>query len=808
MSAMDRNTRSDATVSSAGMKRIIIVAAIVLVAAGVLVATVRIQPRGTARIVRRGDAMRVIHARVAFVLPGGSQCLAPSSGEFVRFDQSFEAADAGGETLGVAVRFDCAVPARMPQDWPDGSWCDALRSHVAGQVTKWVAAADVARLRREPRATGQLAADALLADLASRQMRTRNLTVRPRVPATALATLPVAGIAASTVKAPPVIFIGLDGADWQLLDAYMRAGSMPNLKALVNEGIAGDLLTDHPPLSPLLWTTMMTGVSPLEHEVLDFTRFHPATGRKEPITSDERKVPAIWNMATQAGRSAAVFGLWATYPAEPVRGLLLSDRFFSFLFSETAPPKGVVYPASREEWARGVLAQVESDIGHDALAKYIPSLTRAEFDERRTARDPYSHPVSALRRILVETAVYDRLARRYLESHSPDLTILYLQGTDSIGHVFAPYTAPRQPHISEEDFARYSGVPEQYFRSIDRIIGEYKSLAQTRGARLMLASDHGFHWFEGRPTELSSFAATTAAKWHRKAGIYLLWGAGIPAAGRTGREQHITQVASTLLALEGMPQGTGLAGPPIVVAANPATADYRAHFVPVKPVLESSTSKEAADEELAKLKALGYISGSEATSAPPALAGKSTRTAGWYNNRGLILKNRRQMDEAREAFQQAVEIDPNLSSALWNYSDLLHLERRDLDRSDAMLVKAFATGLPEGRKFLIGRAIGYQRTGTPIRSLHLLEQAVAAKPDDVELRLFRGRYRIEERDCAGALEDFRAAIAIDPQNPIPHASAGIAEVCLGRPEDARRSFARSLAIDPNQPRLQAFMRSQ
>jgi Flp pilus assembly protein TadD len=33
-------------------------------------------------------------------------------------------------------------------------------------------------------------------------------------------------------------------------------------------------------------------------------------------------------------------------------------------------------------------------------------------------------------------------------------------------------------------------------------------------------------------------------------------------------------------------------------------------------------------------------------------------------------------------------------------------------------------------------------------------------------------------------------------------------VCLGRPEDARRSFAQSLAIDPNQPKLHAFLRAQ
>ncbi|HEX8252767.1 MAG TPA: tetratricopeptide repeat protein, partial [Thermoanaerobaculia bacterium] len=365
----------------------------------------------------------------------------------------------------------------------------------------------------------------------------------------------------------------------------------------------------------------------------------------------------------------------------------------------------------------------------------------------------------------------------------------------------------RQPHISERDFALYSKVPEQYFRHVDTLLGGYKALAQKHGARLMIASDHGFHWFDERPTELSSFAASTAAKWHRKAGVYLLWGEGIAARGRTGPEQRIAQVASTLLALAGMPHANGIASPPI--AATPrATADYRAHFTPMKPRIEGTPSAAAAEEELAKLKALGYISSGESTAAPASVAGKSTHTGGWYNNRALILKDRNQLNESIAAFDQAIALDPNLASALWNYSDLLHQQKRDLDRSDALLVRAFANGLPDGRSFLIGRAIGYQRTGSAPRSLRLLEQAVAAKPDDVELRLFRGRYRIEGQDCAGALDDFRAAMQLAPGNAVPYASAGIAEICLGRDEDARRSFARSLSIEPNQPRLQAFLRQQ
>jgi tetratricopeptide (TPR) repeat protein len=121
-----------------------------------------------------------------------------------------------------------------------------------------------------------------------------------------------------------IIFIGLDGADWRMLDRLMADGSMPRLRELVDQGERRVLLTQHPPLSPLVWTSMMTGVSPLEHRILDFTRFNPVTREQEPITSDERAVPAIWNMALAGGKKTGVFGLWATYP--PEAGVVISDR--------------------------------------------------------------------------------------------------------------------------------------------------------------------------------------------------------------------------------------------------------------------------------------------------------------------------------------------------------------------------------------------------------------------------------------------------------------------------------------------------
>lgn len=635
------------------------------------------------------------------------------------------------------------------------------------------------------------------------------IRTNPRQPTEAARTSEaIPSIASQAKPARPVIFVGLDGADWSLLDQYMQQGTMPTLARLVREGASGTIATLHPPLSPLVWTTMMTGVSPLEHRVLDFLRVNPSTHQREPITSDERAVPAIWNMATDGGKKVGALGFWATYPAEPVNGLVVSDRLFTFLYSESSPPPGVVHPRSLESWAADSLRRAERDADYEHLKALMPSLGEQEYREAAAITDPYAHPVSALRRILIETNVYADLGRAWFEREKPALLLVYIQGTDSIGHVFAPYAPPRQPNISEADYARYSQVPQRYFERIDRIIEEYRQLAEASGGVLMLASDHGFAWAEGRPTELSSVANATAAKWHRENGIYLLWGDGIQPSPGPAHALHggVQQVCASLLALSGLPPGRGVAGPvlPGVPVLNASAAvDYRQFYTkPAAPAPSASASESRVDADtVAKLKALGYIGGAEEVSGRSA----GTRTAGSLNNEGLLLKQQNRIDEAIDAFDRALTVDPNLASALWNLSDLLFAQNRSLDKSDDLLVRAFAHGLPEAPKYLIGRAIGYQRNGEIARSVRLLNMALAAKPDDPELLLFRGRYRVEQGDCASGLNDFRRATELSPSNAAAFASRGLAELCVGDRAGAQASLRRSLQLDPNQPKVREYL---
>jgi Flp pilus assembly protein TadD len=770
-----------------------------------LVAFLAIQPPSSARVVRHGRDVDVYKHRIAWRTPfGGRSCFVPLEGTHLYFKKTLSVPAKSGESFDVPLSFLYEAPAKVPADWPDGDWCTSLDAWLRRRLTVVMTDISSDSVMADPRKTGEQISTALKRELRAVSIQA-SVAARVDLPAGWERTRPVHDITSLARQANPVIFVGLDGGDWQLLDDYVARGLMPNLGHLVREGASGVLTTEHPPLSAILWTTMMTGVSPLEHQVLDFTHFNPATGNKEPITSTERRAPAIWNMETMAGKSVAVFGLWATYPAEPVLGLLASDRLFTFLYSEASPPPNSVYPPSREPWARARMAAAEKAVNFDVMQQYLPWLIAADYESLVHEPDPYSKPPSALRRILVETEIYRRLSLDLLSGSVPDLTIIYIQGTDIVGHVFAPYAPPKQREISESDYEKYHQVPEKYFQSIDRFLGEVIRIADAAHATIFIASDHGFHWKEDRPINISSVANATAAKWHRNEGIYVLRGAGIRASRGHSGHGTIRQVCPTLLAVSGLPSGVGIAGPPLSpLEARKATADYRRYFQPFAPP-DTAAASSGANEALAKLRALGYIGAGESSAAPPTIAGRSTKTAGAYNNEGLILKHEGRTAEAIASFERAMTIDPKVSSAPWNLSDLLFERKENLQRSDALLIRAIANGLPEAPRYAIERGIYYQRSGHLDRSAKLLQDAVEARPDDSDLRMFRGRYRVAQNDCRGALEDFVTVQQMRPNDAVAWASAGLAEICLGNRAEADAYIRHSLELDPNQPKLRQFL---
>ncbi|MSR46005.1 MAG: nucleotide pyrophosphatase [Planctomycetes bacterium] len=74
----------------------------------------------------------------------------------------------------------------------------------------------------------------------------------------------------SRQKAKRVVIVGMDGMDPELANRFMAEGKLPNLKRLADDGIFLPLTTATPSMSPVAWSSFMTGVDPGKHGIFDF----------------------------------------------------------------------------------------------------------------------------------------------------------------------------------------------------------------------------------------------------------------------------------------------------------------------------------------------------------------------------------------------------------------------------------------------------------------------------------------------------------------------------------------------------------
>lgn len=121
-----------------------------------------------------------------------------------------------------------------------------------------------------------------------------------------------------------IIFIGLDGMPFGLMQRLVKEGIMPNLGRLMQQGACVPMRSSLPPVSSVAWSSMITGVNPGSHGIFGFTDLEPMSCKyKFPILSDLRAEP-FWGTINHKGIKTVVINVPATYPAPQVDGLLIS----------------------------------------------------------------------------------------------------------------------------------------------------------------------------------------------------------------------------------------------------------------------------------------------------------------------------------------------------------------------------------------------------------------------------------------------------------------------------------------------------
>ena len=597
----------------------------------------------------------------------------------------------------------------------------------------------------------------------------------------------------------PVLWLGLDGLDFEILDRLAGEGKMPNWKRLSSEGFTARLKSFAPLISPILWTTAATGVSPDVHRVLDFQEVDPKTGAKVPISGLSRAVPAVWNAASAAGRKVGVVGWWATHPAEEVNGFFVTDHATPILF-EKLPLSGVAFPAALEPGIAQAVARDGRATARD-LAPYL-DVPAGEIETALASGAGMENPIAALGRILAATRVGQRVARELYDRNLPDLLAFYLEGTDEVGHIFAADTPPRLACAADADVARYGRVVATYYAAIDAMLGQWMRRAEEDGAVLLVHSDHGFKWGEDRPCKLESGNWATAAFWHRPEGVFAAWGKGVkPSPERGGAS--LFDVAPTVLALLDLPADRKMPGHPIAAAFADLPQKARTdelERITVRRVAAADVSPEQASEYTKKLLALGYLSPSEARPLAPTGGDRPGLTEGAWNNLGVYLRDTaRNFPAARQAFEKSLALSPGYYSPMFNLAVLARAQG-DAKAAEEWLLRSLAALKADPETAVVSWSREYQKNGKTAAARSLLERAARAYPDNEPVARDLALLRYRSQDCAGAVAALSRFEAVT-KDPKTLNDLALFETCLVHREAVIRLLERSLSLDPNQPEV-------
>jgi predicted AlkP superfamily phosphohydrolase/phosphomutase len=260
-----------------------------------------------------------------------------------------------------------------------------------------------------------------------------------------------------------LLVIGLDGADWAILEPWLQAGQLPHLAALRRRGLWGTLRSTIRPESSIAWATFATGVNAGQHGIFGFSGQSPPTYRTTLQTALAIRAPTFWHLAAAAGRRLALLNVPMTYPPAPlpggivVAGMLAPDTRSAFVWPPDLKPR--------------LLA---------AAPGYVIQVDRTGLSLRRFLRAT----TAAIR-------ARTRAALWLLAQAAWDAAVIVFTETDRLQHYTLHLLDPNHPRHDPGAAAKLLPDLLAAYQALDEAIA---ALTATAGpeATVILLSDHGF----------------------------------------------------------------------------------------------------------------------------------------------------------------------------------------------------------------------------------------------------------------------------------------------------------------------------
>lgn len=595
-----------------------------------------------------------------------------------------------------------------------------------------------------------------------------------------------------------VLLLGWDAADWNLIRPLMEAGKMPVLQKLVESGVSGPLTTLQPVISPILWNSIATGKRADKHDILGFVEPTPDGSGVRPVTSTSRKAKALWNILSQCGRRSVVVNWYASHPAEPVAGTILSDRFTAVVGAnnQRSPlPPSAAHPPEALELAESFRVH-PSEITLPQLLAFFPGTKPTSLEDPR---------LGMLATILAQCATTQNAAVHFAQEEDWDLLAVYYDAIDHAGHCFMEYHPPAMAHVGAEDAALFGGVMENVYRFHDLLLGRLLDLVGPETSVLLL-SDHGFHHDELRP-RVAEHTTDPRKKfsnemnpvaWHRLHGVFVAAGQGIK-RDELFYGTSLLDIAPTVLALLGLPVPEDMDGKVLAdIFTEPSAVERIASYEPPHPddgthrgVAAEETDPWTAQAALEQLAALGYVelpTGDDGDAAREAVA-RSREDR--LNNLAQVYFSSNRPAQALEILRERLTLKngPHLRCRI--ALCLLELNRTDEAAETMAAIPPAWRNNPLVRLILGQIALVQNRIDEALSWLEPLEKEDFPKS---HLHTILGQAYLRRGLYKNADAAFRRAIDRDDNNAEAHDGLGVALRRQGFYEDAVYEHTRAAAL--------------
>jgi predicted AlkP superfamily phosphohydrolase/phosphomutase len=315
-------------------------------------------------------------------------------------------------------------------------------------------------------------------------------------------------------KVKRMIILGLDGLDPGLCERWMADGELPNLSAMARNGSFQRLRTTYPSISPVAWSSFMTGVDPARHNVFDFLnrdvrtyKPHLSSSQVEsatrtlqigdwliplskPAVRNMRKSRAFWSILGDHRIPSHVLRVPLTFPPEKFAGALLSAMCVpdlrgtqgAFTFYTTNPAE-VRQGTEAPEGTGGERMLVE--LIDDAFDAVLPGPENSLRVSQQTLEVPFSLKLDRAKRqalLRIGKKKYTLREREY----SPWIRVTFNAGLGIKAHGIARFYITRM----DEQFGLYVtpinidpgnpalpiSYPAYFSVYLSKLIGEFATL--------------------------------------------------------------------------------------------------------------------------------------------------------------------------------------------------------------------------------------------------------------------------------------------------------------------------------------------